>query len=640
MQYNKCNIYRTHANTPIRIAVDSILNEFCKYDEEKQLWKDEKNALHLQISHLKKSMHELTKEHGMLLKRHKLLKLSIERPFLADDIKSNKEDSPSNKNGKRIPFIDRLPSTSASRYIRSRASTLSATLPSKLDGKKMRALFDNRKSWLSNLPIIMNVVSNNTPKKPSPKLTTDKDSPFSISEIGKKKKRYPPLKPMSTENSSPTKNMNNSGLRSTKDIIANDRRPKFTGKNAKFNNRNRASTQTNTTANEMKSDVKPKNGTAVKKQPLTNINSNRRKVSNKSILSDRDSEESDFELKLSPALILKNHLSAVRCLCMSDDENTLISGSDDGLLKIWDLQRISSYMHTVNSQQFQQQQSQRKRTLRTPCPVTFRGHSSAIISCKVIPNSNIAVSAGVDGTVYGWKLPTVSSILLDIASLNSVVQFKMDKHTDVVWDIECNLNQWNVISSVSSDNTLKIFNIENQKITCDFSFPETFLCPTALLSLPENGLLCIGNVLGDIVLFDIKSNSIIKRMVSDGGFCVNRIVSGEMSSHNIFVACDDSNARVYNMQMMKCTNVVKVHTDSVTSLVMNEKSNSLLTVSHDSQLRIWDYRSFSCIQHLEPQNTHTQKWNEGILDIAINNNYKWAFSAGADGSIRLYRTNL
>jgi len=56
---------------------------------------------------------------------------------------------------------------------------------------------------------------------------------------------------------------------------------------------------------------------------------------------------------------------------------------------------------------------------------------------------------------------------------------------------------------------------------------------------------------------------------------------------------------------------------------------------------VWDFKisKFSCIQDLEPQDTHPQKWDEGILCMTFNNSYKWLFSGGVDG-IKIYPATI
>jgi len=314
----------------------------------------------------------------------------------------------------------------------------------------------------------------------------------------------------------------------------------------------------------------------------------------------------------------------------------LVSGSDDGTIKLWDLSKIS-----LNAMQKQR---------KSPIPITFRGHSSSVCALTVMPNTNTLISAGFDGNLFGWTLPSNGSVLMGMESLASLRVFEMRQHEDIIWDISANYSS--LIASISSDNSVKITNVETQQLMHSATLSANkYISPTSVQwNNFKQERLCISTVSGHIILFDVVKQVIVDDIVDNSStnknqnvYCVNRICTDDdLNSSLIYCACDDSRVRVFDINSKKCILSQKVHTDSVTSMVVHAPSSSILTASHDSRLRVWDFNKqlkFSCVQDLEPQDTHPPKWDEGILCMSFNNRYKWLFSGGADG-IRVYESNL
>ncbi len=109
----------SNSTTTIRRAVDSILGEFCKYDEEREKWYQEKLHLQKEINLCKKQLEDKDKEYDILLKRYKVLQVSI-KP------KNNQQDS-FNEN-----FIGLKPNNIKLKFKSKKRNkqTWSATLPS------------------------------------------------------------------------------------------------------------------------------------------------------------------------------------------------------------------------------------------------------------------------------------------------------------------------------------------------------------------------------------------------------------------------------------------------------------------------------------------------------------------------------
>jgi WD40 repeat protein len=76
---------------------------------------------------------------------------------------------------------------------------------------------------------------------------------------------------------------------------------------------------------------------------------------------------------------LKGHTNSVRCVAMTKEGNLLLSGADEGTVKIWDLKTFT-------------------------CLDTLPGHKGAVRCLTISPDGLYALSGGDDGTVRLWSL--------------------------------------------------------------------------------------------------------------------------------------------------------------------------------------------------------------------------------------------
>eukprot|EP00484_Ammonia_sp_Unknown_P001755 CAMPEP_0197022148 /NCGR_PEP_ID=MMETSP1384-20130603/3050_1 /TAXON_ID=29189 /ORGANISM="Ammonia sp." /LENGTH=578 /DNA_ID=CAMNT_0042450123 /DNA_START=56 /DNA_END=1792 /DNA_ORIENTATION=+ len=572
------------SNIAIRTAVDSILREFCKYDEEREKWQQEKLRFEQQINAYKQELLNKEKEYDVLLKRYKVLELSIKNgdvhhsKLSAMPSSAHKHDA---ANGADLYNHDNLVTAM-------KTSNIKLKLKSKKRNKQM--------IWARTLPTSL-----------SPQKLLGFIDDFS-GKFGSNKEQSP--LPVHLET-------NETDAEEHKDTEHQDPAPPPKQKPTAS-----ATATTSAQLDDAKKEQEAK--PMARAEPVVQLG-----------------QPQAFKLQLAPSITLRHHLDSVRTLCLNDDESVLISGSDDGTIKLWDLSKVPAGSGTGGADDMNNE--------RLPIPITFRGHLSAVNTSCIMPNSNTLITGSFDSNVYGWKLPANGGVLMEMPSLSSLRLFEMTEHRDIVWDIAPNYSL-PLIASISADNTMKIYNIETQQLQLNYAFDEKVMKDKYLgqTSIKWNNFksqkLCISTVSGHIVLFDVEKQRILSEIIDTKQDCytINRIYSDDnLNSNLIYCACDDSRVRLFDINNEKCIISQKVHTDSVTAMVIHSSTSSILTASHDCRLRVWDFKvnKFSCIQDLEPQDTHTQKWNEGILAMTFNNRYKWLFSGGANG-IKLYQTNL
>ncbi|RKP04661.1 Striatin family-domain-containing protein, partial [Thamnocephalis sphaerospora] len=156
---------------------------------------------------------------------------------------------------------------------------------------------------------------------------------------------------------------------------------------------------------------------------------------------DRDSED-DYKM-WNPRVTLRSHLDTVHAIDFHRRDLVLATGSEDGLVKIWNLEGLSS--GTGKSKEYEPR-------------ATLRGHLGAVYGVQMSSNRAKCFSAGADAVVMVWSTPT--------ANWEFVLTTKFIGHSDTIWDLRLQPGvedeQKQLIASASADGTVKLWDVEEQ----------------------------------------------------------------------------------------------------------------------------------------------------------------------------------
>jgi WD40 repeat protein len=134
---------------------------------------------------------------------------------------------------------------------------------------------------------------------------------------------------------------------------------------------------------------------------------------------------SSMEWAYQEKIVLEGHTDWVFGVAVTPDGKTIVSGSTDDTLKVWDLE-----------------------TGR--CQVTFWGHTSTVVGVAITPDGKTIVSGSADGTLKVWDLET------------GRCRATFEGHTNAVWGVAITSDGKTIVSG-SLDKTLKVWDLETGK---------------------------------------------------------------------------------------------------------------------------------------------------------------------------------
>jgi WD40 repeat protein len=244
-----------------------------------------------------------------------------------------------------------------------------------------------------------------------------------------------------------------------------------------------------------------------------------------------------------------SHNSAVNALQIFQ-KNKLISGYEDGTIKVWDLKSFT-------------------------CVTTLTGHTTFIISLKLLKHDLLSSGSG-DKSIRLWDVSS-NGMFSFISSLNG--------HTGTVRCLE-QLQNEHLISG-SDDKSIKQWNLSNGTCVKTFSFHTDWV-------------LCL-KVLSDKTFASGSRDKTVRIINFISSECM-RVFNGHTDSvldleiypkanyrHRLMSCSDDHNILIWDLDNGQQVKALKGHTSSVRCIKMTNNGKTLISGGYtDKCFKIWD----------------------------------------------------
>uniref|UniRef100_A0A672SZM4 Striatin 4 n=1 Tax=Sinocyclocheilus grahami TaxID=75366 RepID=A0A672SZM4_SINGR len=329
----------------------------------------------------------------------------------------------------------------------------------------------------------------------------------------------------------------------------------------------------------------------------------------------------EFKKTWNPRFTLRSHFDAIRALTFHPSQAVLLSASEDGTLKLWNLNKA---MH-----------SKKNAALDVEPIYTFRAHSGAVLSLAMGEEGESCFSGGLDGTVRGWKIPDLNVDPYDNYD-PGVESSVLSGHEDAVWGLAYS-SSLKRLASCSADGTVRIWDPHNSSPCVSvFNKEKEHGTPTSVAfvnSDPSQVVVAFDG--GETLLYDLNTEQsimVLENQAKDGSELINCVVSHPSQPISI-TAHENRTIRFLDNKTGKVIHSMVAHLDAVTCLATDPKGAYLISGSHDCSVRLWMLDNRTCVQEIT---AHRKKHDEAIHDVAFHPSQPFIASAGADALAKIF----
>ncbi len=284
-----------------------------------------------------------------------------------------------------------------------------------------------------------------------------------------------------------------------------------------------------------------------------------------------------------------DHTGSVRSVAISPDGHTLVSGSGDKTIKVWNLQN--------------------GELLRT-----LAGHRGVVFSVAISPDGHTLVSGSGDKTIKVWSLQNgelLRTLDGDGYRVRSVA-ISPDGHTLVsgsedliwVWNLQsgellralAGHGGWidkrvlvatspdgHTLVSGSGDKTIKVWTLQSGKLLRTLTDHTEGVNSVAIS--PDGHTLVSGSGDKTIKVWSLQNGKLLRTLAGHGGVVYSVAISPD--GHTLVSGSGDKTIKVWNLQSGELLHTFTGHTGSVYSVAISPDGHTLVSGSDDLTIKVW-----------------------------------------------------
>ena len=284
----------------------------------------------------------------------------------------------------------------------------------------------------------------------------------------------------------------------------------------------------------------------------------------------------------------QGHSDSVISVAFSPNGQTIASGSSDGMIRLWDLagnpigNPFQGHSDSVNSVAFSPNgqmivsSSRDGGTIRlwnltgNPISEIFQGYAGSVMSVTLSPDGQTIVSGSNDGTIRLWDLA------------GNPIGNPFQGHMDLIWSVAFSPDGQMIVSS-GYDRRIRLWTLDGRLLG------ETSQSHSDAVSLafsPDGQTLASGSRDGTIRLWDLMGNSIgdpfqgHKDLVSSVAFSPD--------GQALVSSSGDGTIRLWTLDSNPIGDLFQGHAGSVSSVAFSPDGQMIVSGSNDGTIRLWD----------------------------------------------------
>ncbi len=291
--------------------------------------------------------------------------------------------------------------------------------------------------------------------------------------------------------------------------------------------------------------------------------------------------------KLTLLRILVGHLDNVESVAISSDGKTLISGSKDHTIKIWELSS-----------------GKEQRTLT--------GHTDTVESVAISGDGKTLVSGSYDKTIKVWKLPSGEELRT------------LTGHYDIVTSVAISRDGKRLISG-SRDRRIKVWELPAGEEIQTLAGHTNGVRDIAI-SL-DGKTLVSGSWDGTVRIWELSSGKGLQLPTSHTDVVGGVAISGD--GKTVVSGGSDRTIKAWELPSGKELRTLTTLTTTVWSVAISFDGKMLISGGSWGTIKVWELPSGKEIQTLTDR-------TEAVMDIAISADGKTLVSGSADGTIKVW----
>lgn len=290
---------------------------------------------------------------------------------------------------------------------------------------------------------------------------------------------------------------------------------------------------------------------------------------------------------LSVTRTLTGHTNSVWAVAISGDGQTLVSGSEDNTIKVWNLK----------TGQLNQ---------------TLTGHSDTVRSVALSPDGQTLVSGSGDKTIKVWNLYT-NKVLITLPG-----------HSSPVWSTAISPNGGTLVSG-GEDGKVNLWNLQTGELRQTLPGHSGRIFSVAFS--PDGKTCASAGVDKTIHIWNIETGKLLRKLT--GHTDAVRNVAFSPDGQKLASASWDKTVKIWNWQTGEQLGTLKGHSEIVTAVAFTT-DGTLASASNDRTIKIWNVQSGELLRTLTGH-------NDWVLAISYSPRDRTLVSSSKDKTIKIWQ---
>lgn len=243
----------------------------------------------------------------------------------------------------------------------------------------------------------------------------------------------------------------------------------------------------------------------------------------------------------------EEHTAPVRSVTYSPDGSKALTGSEDGSLILWALE---------SGDQIRQ----------------YQGHRDWVLSVALGPDGHQGLSGSADNTVILWDID------------NGEVIYRLDSiHTDAVWSVAFSPTG-DTAASASADGRVCLWSVQNPGGVRCFDAHDARVLNIAFS--PRGHTLLTGSADNSLALWRVRDKEVIHRFEGHTNWVYG--VAFSPDGQTALSASADNSLVLWDLERLTMIRRLDGHTDEVQAVAFGPNSDLAVSGGRDNSVRLWD----------------------------------------------------